>query len=55
MRTHPRSYLPYYNLANLLLQQDGDIETAQEYYELGRTVGGPVNKALEARLKGIAK
>ena len=55
MRTHPRSYLPYYNLANLQLQQDGDIEAAREYYELGRTVGGPVNKALEARLKGIAK
>ncbi len=55
MRTHPRSYLPYYNLANLQLQQDGDIEAAREYYELGRTVGGPVNKALEARLKGLAK
>ena len=55
MRAHPRSYLPYYNLANLLIQQGGDLETAREYYELGRTVGGPVNKALEARLKGAAK
>ena len=55
MRTHPRSYLPYYNLANLQLQQDGDIEAAREYYELGRTVGGPVNKALEGKLKGAAK
>ena len=55
MRTHPRSYLPYYNLANLLIQQDGDIEAAREYYELGRTVGGPVNKALEGKLKGAAK
>ena len=56
MRAHPRSYLPYYNLANLLIQQDGgDLEAAREYYELGRTVGGPVNKALEARLKGVAK
>ena len=55
MRAHPRSYLPYYNLANLLLQQGGDRETAREYYELGRTVGGPANKALEARLKGVAK
>ena len=56
MRAHPRSYLPYYNLANLLAQQEGgDLEAAREYYELGRTVGGPVNKALEARLKGIAK
>jgi tetratricopeptide (TPR) repeat protein len=55
MRAHPRSYLPYYNLANLLLQQGEDLETAREYYELGRTVGGPVNKVLEARLKGMGK
>ena len=55
MRAHPRSYLPYYNLANLLLMQGGDLESAREYYELGRTVGGPVNKALEARLKGAGK
>ena len=56
MRAHPRSYLPYYNLANLLIQQDGgDLEAAREYYELGRTVGGPVNKALESKLKGVAK
>ena len=39
-----------------MLQQDGgDLESAREYYELGRTVGGPVNKALEAKLKGVAK
>ena len=55
MRAHPKSYLPYYNLSNLLIQQGEDLETAKEYYELGRTVGGPVNKALEARLKGVAK
>ena len=55
MRAHPRSFLPYYNLANLLIQQGGDLETAREYYELGRTVGGPVNKALEARLEGVTK
>ena len=55
MRAHPRSYLPYYNLANLLVMQGGDLESAREYYELGRTVGGPVNKALEARLKGVGK
>ena len=55
MRAHPKSYLPYYNLANLALQRDGDLEVAQEYYELGRDRGGPVNKALEARLKGVGK
>ena len=55
MRAHPRSFLPYYNLANLLAQHGGDLEAAREYYELGRTVGGPVNKALEAKLKGGSK
>lgn len=55
MRAHPKSHLPYYNLANLLIQQGEDLETAKEYYELGRAVGGPVNKALEARLKGVGK
>ena len=55
MRAHPKSYLPYYNLANLLIQQGEDLETAKEYYEIGRTVGGPVNKALEARLRGVGK
>ena len=55
MRAYPRSYLPYYNLANLLIQQGEDLETAKEYYGLGRTVGGLVNKALETRLKGVGK
>ena len=69
MRAHPKSYLPYYNLANLQLQMRNDLlqqggapaaaqeylETAQEYYEVGRAVGGPVNKALEAQLKGAVK
>lgn len=51
MRTHPRSYLPYYNLANLSLMMNEDAKIAHEYYEMGRTVGGPVNAALEAKLK----
>lgn len=55
MRTHPKSYLPYYNLANLMIQQGEDLETAREYYELGRTVGGPANKDMEAKLKGTGK
>ena len=55
MRAHPKSYLPYYNLANLTLLQGDDPEVAKEYYELGRDRGGPVNKALEARLKGVGR
>ena len=51
MRTHPRSYLPYYNLANLALMMNEGVKTAREYYDMGRMVGGPVNAALEAKLK----
>ena len=51
MRAHPKSYLPYYNLANLSLQMGEDVSIARQYYELGRTVGGPPLAALEAKLK----
>ena len=51
MRIYPKSYLPYYNLANLCLQMGENIEIARQYYELGRTVGnGPAMPELEARL-----
>lgn len=50
MRTYPRSYLPYYNLANLSLQMGEDVSIARQYYEIGRTVGGPPQAALEAKL-----
>ena len=52
MRTHPKSYLPYYNLANLVLQMGESVETARQYYEMGRLVGGPPSAALEKLLKG---
>lgn len=51
MRAHPRSHLPYYNLANLCLQMGDGVEVARQYYEIGRTVGGPPLSALEARLQ----
>ena len=52
MRKHPRSYLPYYNLANLVLQMGESVEIARQYYEMGRLVGGPPSAALEKQLKG---
>lgn len=52
MRTHPKSYLPYYNLANLVLQMGESVEAARQYYEMGRLVGGPPSAALEKLLKG---
>lgn len=52
MRAHPKSYLPYYNLANLVLQMGEGVEPARQYYEMGRMVGGPPSAALEKQLKG---
>ena len=52
MRAHPKSYLPYYNLANLVLQMGEGVESARQYYEMGRMVGGPPSAALEKQLKG---
>ena len=51
MRAHPKSYLPYYNLAHLVLKLGEGTESARQYYEMGRAVGGPVSSALEAQLK----
>ncbi len=52
MRAHPKSYLPYYNLAHLSLKMDGEegVKSARQYYELGRTVGGPRDMKFERRL-----
>ena len=52
MRAHPKSYLPYYNLAYLMLKlEDEGVESARQYYELGRALGGPVDKRIESQLK----
>ena len=52
MRAHPRSHLPYYNLANLLLDMGESVDTARQYYEMGRSCGGPQWAPLERRLNG---
>lgn len=51
MRANPRNYRAYYNMANLMLQATGDKEVARRYYEAGRNVGGPEDKALEESLR----
>ena len=52
MRAHPKSYLPYYNLAYLMFKlEDEGAESARQYYELGRSLGGPKDERLESRLK----
>ncbi len=49
-RSHPKSYVPYYNLAYVALDLGESDASAREYYELGRSVGGPKDPRLEARL-----
>ena len=52
MRAHPKSYLPYYNLAYLMFKIEGEgVRSARQYYELGRALGGPKDDRLEARFK----
>ena len=52
MRAHPKSYLPCYNLAHLMFRIKGEgQESARQYYELGRALGGPKDDRLEAKLK----
>ena len=52
MRAHPKSYLPYYNLAYLMFKlEDEGVESARQYYELGRSLGGPKDERIESRLK----
>lgn len=52
MRAHPKHYLPYYNLAYLMLKLEGEgVESARQYYELGRSLGGPQDRKLEGLFK----
>ena len=52
MRAHPKHYLPYYNLAYLMFKIEGEgAASARQYYELGRTLGGPQDARLERRFK----
>lgn len=52
IRSNPRDYHAYYNMAMLYLQAKPDRKSAaRRYYETGRTFGGPENAELEAALK----
>ena len=52
IRSNPKSYYAYYNLAKLILQTRGTAgyATAKRYYETGRACGGPMDKKLEEAL-----
>lgn len=47
IRSNPRDYHAYYNMANLMLQSKENRSVAKRYYETGRAVGGPKDKLLE--------
>ena len=52
MRAHPKHYLPYYNLAYLMLKLESEgVASAKQYYELGRTLGGPQDVRLERKIQ----
>ena len=52
MRAHPKHYLPYYNLAYLMFKLEGEgAASAKQYYELGRTFGGPQDLRLERKFQ----
>jgi tetratricopeptide (TPR) repeat protein len=51
IKANPRDYCAYYNMANLVMQATGEKAVALKYYETGRKVGGPEDKALEESLK----
>ena len=52
MRAHPKHYLPYYNLAYLMFKLEGEgAASARQYYELGRTFGGPQDLRLERKFQ----
>ena len=51
IRSNPRGYHAYYNMARLLAGHKGNVSGAKRYYEAGRSFGGPVDARLEEMLK----
>ena len=50
VKAHPKSYLPLYNLAYVVLELGEGRNAARLHYERGRELGGPVNADMERRL-----
>lgn len=53
IRSNPRSYYAYYNMARLFIKTRGAAGKvpARRYYETGRTFGGPADAELEGLLR----
>ena len=51
IRSNPRGYHAYYNMARLMSGMKGNKSGAKRYYEAGRSLGGPLDAKLEELLK----
>ena len=52
IKSNPRNYFAYYNMAILMLQVNPDNkDVPRRYYETGRSLGGPRNESIEEMLK----
>lgn len=52
MTSHPRDYHSYYNMARVKLKGDfPDKVGAKRFYDSGRSLGGPINRAIEEAVK----
>lgn len=52
IQSNPKSYHAYFNMARLIMKANpANKDGARRYYETGRSMGGPVNAALEEAVK----
>ena len=51
VQSHPKSYVPHYNLAYVALELGEGRKVAKQHYDKGRELGGPVNQDIEKRLQ----
>ncbi|MBQ4440469.1 MAG: hypothetical protein II909_04975 [Kiritimatiellae bacterium] len=50
IKAAPRDYNAYYNMAELIAGEGGNLASARRYYDMGRKLGGARDKTLEAKL-----
>lgn len=50
IKLKPKDHHSYYNMAQIILQQGGNVSVAKRYYDIGRMVGGERDPELEGAL-----
>ena len=50
IKLKPKDHHSYYNMAQIILQQGGNVSVAKRYYDIGRMVGGERDMELEEAL-----